>query len=156
MEWNWVLSSDDGNSVFAITDAKLYVPIVTLWAEDNAKLSKLLGKGFKRSIYWNKHKVIPNKKYNANEHIRELVDSSCQGVKKLFVLTYDNVNGITADSHKRYFLPRIKIKKYNIEIDGRNFYDQSINQLLMTQLSNMMKSEKYQQDKVTITQLVVY
>ena len=100
--------------------------------------------------------MIPNKKYNANEHIRELVDSSCQGVKKLFVLTYDNVNGITADSHKRYFLPRIKIKMYNIEIDGRNFYDQSINQLLMTQLSNMMKSEKYQQDKVTITQLVVY
>ena len=71
--------------------------------------------------------MIPNKKYNANEHIRELVDSSCQGVKKLFVLTYDNVNGITADSHKRYFLPRIKIKKYNIETDGRNFYDQSIN-----------------------------
>ena len=30
-----------------------------------------------------------------------------------------------------------------------------INQL-MTQLSNMMKSEKYQQDKVMITQLVVY
>ena len=30
-----------------------------------------------------------------------------------------------------------------------------INQL-MTQLNNMMKSEKYQQDKVMITQLVVY
>ena len=27
---------------------------------------------------------------------------------------------------------------------------------LMTQLNNMMKSEKYQQDKVMITQLVVY
>ena len=27
---------------------------------------------------------------------------------------------------------------------------------LMTQLSNMIKSEKYQQDKVMITQLVVY
>ena len=36
---------------FEITDAKLYVPIVTLSIEDNAKLSKLLGKGFKRSIY---------------------------------------------------------------------------------------------------------
>ena len=30
-----------------------------------------------------------------------------------------------------------------------------INQL-MTQLNNMMKLEKYQQDKVMITQLVVY
>ena len=43
---------------FKITDAKLYVPIVTLSAEDNAKLSKLLSNGFKRSIHWNKYKVI--------------------------------------------------------------------------------------------------
>ena len=47
-------------ATFKITDAKLYVPIVTLSAEDNAKLSKLLGKGFKRPIYWNKYKVIDN------------------------------------------------------------------------------------------------
>ena len=36
---------------FKITDAKLYVPVVTLSAEDNAKLSRSLGEGFKRSIY---------------------------------------------------------------------------------------------------------
>ena len=39
-----------------ITDAKLYGPI-----EDNSKLSKLLSEGFKRPIYWNEYKVIPNK-----------------------------------------------------------------------------------------------
>ena len=39
---NCVFSSEDGNSIFAITDTKLYVPIVTLSAEDNVKLSKLL------------------------------------------------------------------------------------------------------------------
>ena len=41
MAWNenCVLSSEERNSVFA-TDAKLYVPIVTLSAENNAKLSK--------------------------------------------------------------------------------------------------------------------
>ena len=33
----------------------------------------------------------------------------------------------TANSYKKYFLPRIKIENYNIEIDGRNFYDQPIN-----------------------------
>ena len=38
-------------ATFKITDAKLYVPIVTLSAEDNAKLSKLLGEGFKRQVY---------------------------------------------------------------------------------------------------------
>ena len=41
------------SATFEITDAKLYVPIVTLSAKDNVKLSKLLGKGFKRSIYRN-------------------------------------------------------------------------------------------------------
>ena len=39
---------------------KLYVPIVTLLAEDNVKLSKLLSEWFKRSVYWNKYKVIDN------------------------------------------------------------------------------------------------
>ena len=91
------------------------------------KLSKLLGDRFKRPIYWNKYKVIPNKTYDTNGYVRKLLDSSYQGVKRLFVLAYDNANGITTNSHKRYFLPRIKIKNYKIEIDGRNFYDQAIN-----------------------------
>ena len=47
LKWdrNCILSSEDGNSAFAITDTKLYVPIVTLSAEDSIKLSKLLGEG---------------------------------------------------------------------------------------------------------------
>ena len=44
-----------------MTDAKLYVPIVTLKTEDNAKLSKLLSEGFNRTIYWNEYKVISDK-----------------------------------------------------------------------------------------------
>ena len=69
------------SATFEITDSKFYVPIVTLSAEDNAKLSKLLGEGFKRSIYWNKYKVIDNivvSINNANEekYIRERLDSS--------------------------------------------------------------------------------
>ena len=67
---------------------------------------------------------------NREEHIRELLGSSCQGVKRLFVLAYDNTAGnnqVSVDSFKKYFLPRVKIENYNIEIDGRNFYDQPIN-----------------------------
>ena len=59
-----------------------------------------------------------------------MLDLRYQDVKRLFVLAYDNANGITADSHRRYFLPRVKIENYNIEIDGRNFSDQSINDLI--------------------------
>ena len=121
------MSSEDGNSVFAITDRKLYVPIVTLSAEDNVKLSKFLVEVFVRPIYWNQYKVIPHKTYNANRYIREF--QAIQDVKKLFVLAYDNTNGITPNSHKRFFLPRIVIKNY-IEIDERKFYDQPINDLI--------------------------
>ena len=48
-------------ATFRITDAKLYVPIVSLSIEDNSKLTKLLNEGFKRPIYWNEYKVTPHK-----------------------------------------------------------------------------------------------
>ena len=49
----------------------------------------------------------------------------------MFVLAYASGDNITNEnSHKKYFLPRVKIKSYNIEIDARNFYDQSINDLI--------------------------
>ena len=122
-------------ATFKITHANLYVPIVTLSIEDNSKLSKLLNEGFKRPIYWNEHKLTPNKTVeiaavNEEKHIRELLDSSCQEVKRLFVPAYINTAGnnqVSVDSYKKYFLPSVKIENCNIEIDGRNFYDQPIN-----------------------------
>ena len=48
----------------------------------------------------------------------------------MFVLAYNNKEGdnnVSTDSFKRYFLPRVKTKNYNIEIDGKDFYDQPIN-----------------------------
>ena len=48
----------------------------------------------------------------------------------MFVLVYDNTAGndqVSIDSFKKYFLPRVKIENCNIEIDGKNFYDQPIN-----------------------------
>ena len=90
------------SATFKITDAKLYVPIVALSAEDNVKLLKLLSEGFKISIYWNKYKVIDNKVVeiaanNEEKCIRGLLDPSYQGVKRLFVLVYNN----TADDDIR-------------------------------------------------------
>ena len=84
LEWykNCILSSAGTAATFTITDTKLYVPIVTLKIEDNTKLSKLLSEGFKRSIYWNKCKII-FKNYNENEYIRERLDARFQGVNKL-------------------------------------------------------------------------
>ena len=146
LKWieNCVLTSapigDDANAAgtdsatFKITYAKLYVPIVTLSAEDNGKLLKLLGEGFKRFIYWNKYKdicikidntVVQIATANEEKHIRALLDPSYQGVKRWFVLAYDNTAGnnkVSIDSFKKYFLTGVKIENYNIEIDGRNFF----------------------------------
>ena len=117
-----------GASTFTITDAKLYVPVVTLSTEDNVKLSKLLSERFKRPVYWNKYNIIPSKTYDENDYIRELIDASYQGVKRLLALAYRyRSDVVTADSHRRCFLPRVKIENYNSKIDGRNFYDQPIN-----------------------------
>ena len=127
LKWyeNCILSS---TGTFTITDTKLCLTIITLKTEDNTKLSKLLSERFKRSIYWNwnKYKII-FKNYD-NECIRERLNASFQRVNRLFVLANAYGNNITNEnSYRKYFLPRLKIKNYNIEIDGRNFYDQPIN-----------------------------
>ena len=113
---------------FKITDAKLYVPIVNLSAEENAKFSKLLGEGFKRPVYSNKYKLNDNKVVeiaaeNGEKYIRKLLDLSYQGIKRLFVLAYINTAGnnqVSIDSFKNYLLPKVKIENYNIEIDKKN------------------------------------
>ena len=49
----------------------------------------------------------------------------------MFVPAYNNTEGdnkVSVDSYKKCFLPRVKIENYNIEIHGRNFYDQPINE----------------------------
>ena len=82
------------SATFKITDAKLYVSIATLLAGDNVKLSKLLSEGFKTSFYCNKYKVfdyilVEIAANNEEKYIRKLLDSSYQGVKRLFVLAYN-------------------------------------------------------------------
>ena len=62
LKWygNCILSSSGNAATFTITDAKLYVRIVTLKTKGNTKLSKLF-----TPIYWNYYKLILNKNYNA-------------------------------------------------------------------------------------------
>ena len=167
LKWteNGVLTvANNANKViFKITDAKLYVPIVTLSIEDNSKLTKLSNEGFKRPIYWNEYEVTPHKTVelaavNDVKYIRELLDSSCQGVKRLFALAYNNTAGndqVSVDSYKKYFLPRVKIDNYNIEIDGRNFYDQPINDSLK-QYDEVRKISAGQGDDYTTGCLLDY
>ena len=50
-----VISSATGKTKFAITDIKLYVPVVTLSTQDNAKLLEQLRSNFKGTVNWNKY-----------------------------------------------------------------------------------------------------
>ena len=104
MAWikNFGLSSAGDSETFNIINAKLYVSLVTLLSEDNVKLTRQLS--------------------NPRNH----------GVKRLFVCVYD----FTVDDYagirnnKNYLLPRAGIKSYKVSTDGRNFYDQPINDLI--------------------------
>ena len=60
-----------------------------------------------------------------NLSLNRLVESSFQGVNRLFVLPFENDTART--SAKGYYLPNIEIKDYNIMINGENFLDQPIN-----------------------------
>ena len=111
----------------------MYVPIVTLSTKDNVNLTKKkIDKGFKKPVYWNEYKSKIQTKDLDNDNITIYpLDSSFQGVNRLFVLAFDNTNNgdnkVERDSHRKYFLPRVDINDYNVLIDDRNWYDQPIN-----------------------------
>ena len=125
----------EGKGKFATTETKLYVAAVTLSTQDNAKLLQQLKSSFKRTI--NSHK------YESN------IKTSFPGVNRLFVLSFENED--ERNSLSTYYLPKVEIKDYNVMIDSRNFFDQSINS--MTKHTNIL--EKLLQVKKMVIQLVV-
>ena len=128
------MSSAGNTAKFAITDAKLHALIVTLSTKDSANLTKQLNEGFKGSVYLNSYEAKPAKVIRKRKNLYELLNASFQGVKRLFVLAYFIADGGNDEagikSNKKYFLPRGEIKNYNVLIDGRNFYDQPINDII--------------------------
>ena len=53
-----------------------------------------------------------------------------QGVNRLFVSSFENED--ERKSHSTYYLAKVEIKDYNVMIDGRNFFDQPINNINKT------------------------
>ena len=131
---NWsedfVITNSAGVAKFAITDTKLYVPVVTLSTQDNAKLLQQLKSGFRGTINWNKHQSCI-KTSAQNRYLNYLVDASFQASNTLFVLPFQNENDRI--SHSTYYLPKVEeIKDYNVFTDGENVFDQPINSDLKT------------------------
>ena len=124
-----VISFPTGETKFKITEIKLYVLVVTLSTQGNAKLLQQLKYGFKRTINLNKYESNI-KTFAQNRYLNLLINTSFQGVNRLFVLSFENENDRT--SHSTYYLPKIEIKDYNVMSDGKNFFDQPINSMIKT------------------------
>ena len=121
-----IISINYANQIptFRITVTNLYVPVVTLTTEDNSKLLPQLKDGFKRTINWNKYLIKPEL-LAQNANLYHLIEPSFQGVNGLFVLAFeDDAQRI---SRKRYYIPNVEIKDYNVMINGENFFDQPRN-----------------------------
>ena len=113
----------------ATGETKLYVPVVTLSIQGNAKLLQQLKSGFKRTINWNKYESRV-KTFAQNRYWNYLINPSFQGVNRRFVLPFKNEDDRT--SHSPYYRPKVEITDYNVMIDGRNLFDQPINSMIKT------------------------
>ena len=80
-----------GNQIptFVITEANLYVPVVTLSTQGNTKLLTQSQSGFKKTITWNKYLSKPEL-LAQNPNLNHLVEPNFQGVNRLFVLAFKN------------------------------------------------------------------
>ena len=86
-----IISTDINNEIpiFTIKETILYVPVVILSTQDNSKLLPQLKNGFKRTISWNKYLVKPEL-LAQNANLNHLIEPSFQGVKRLFVLAFED------------------------------------------------------------------
>ena len=114
LDWsaNCVIISTDNagqNPTFTITETNLYVPVVTLSTQDNAKLLPQLKSGFKRTISWNKYLAKPEL-LARNRNLNHLIEPSFQGVNRLFVIAFENDD--QRISSKRYYILNVEIKDY--------------------------------------------
>ena len=105
---------------FKIKDCKLYVPAVTLSAENDNKLLEQLKRGFKRTTKWNKYRSEMSNQ-TKNNNLNYLIDPTFTNVNRLFVLTFENEEERTFFS--TYYVPKIEIKDFNVLIDGKPFFE---------------------------------
>ena len=149
---DWVIFSGTRATKFEITDTKLYVPVVTLSTQDNAKLLQQLKLGFKRTINWNKYQPKVSLE-RQNQYLDFLIDPSFQGINRLFVLSFENVKDRKV--HTGYYVLKVEIKYYNVMIDGKHFFDQPVKSDMRT-YDNIRKIATGQGDDYTTGCLLDY
>ena len=108
-------------ATFTITETRLYVSVVTLSSQENAKLLPQLKSGLKRTINWKKI-FIKTRIISTKSKFKSLSPAKFSRNKWTFCFAFENDTQRT--SNKRYYLPYVEIKDYNVMIDGKKFFDQ--------------------------------
>ena len=147
-----VITNSTSEGKFKITDTNLYVPVVTLSTDGNEKLLQQLRSGFKRAINWNKYLSRPAL-LAQNLNLNYLIDPSFQGVNRIFILAFEN--DAQRKVHSGYYLPNVKIKNYNVMINGEKFFDQPIKDNKVT-YENIIKVATGKGDDYTTGSLLDY
>ena len=64
-----------------------------------------------------------------NKNLNYLIDSTFTSVNRLFVLSFKNENGNDDEnagvrtSFKKYYVPKVEVKDFNLLIDGKQFFE---------------------------------
>ena len=117
-----LVARDDAptGATLAISDCKLYVPVVTLSKDDEIKLLTNLKSGFTREIEWNKYRSQMSTEAT-NNNLSILIDPTFTNVNRLFVLAYLTANDRQLFS--QFYLPKVMAKDFNVVIDKLAFFD---------------------------------
>ena len=79
--------------------------------------------GFKRTTKWNKYRsqmtIQPQ-----NKNLNYLIDPTFTNVNRLFVLSFSRYNNTdNRNSFSHYYVPNVKMRDFNVLIDGKSFFD---------------------------------
>ena len=82
--------------------------------------------GFKRTISWNKYRSEITTQPKSN-NLDYLIDPTFRNINRLYVLSLKNRNDDpTRDSFDKYYMPLVERKGFNVSIDNKSFFDQSV------------------------------
>ena len=96
--------------------------------ENDTKLLEQLKTEFKRTIKWNKYRsqitIQPQ-----NNNWNYLINPTFTNANRLFVLSLQRISGENKttkdyrDYFSHYYVPNVRIKDFNVLIDGKSFFD---------------------------------
>ena len=107
---NWVEMNDESRETYIVNNQIKFK-------------TAMIKSGFKRVINRNKY-LSKSRLLKINSNLNHLLESSFQGINRLFVLAFEN--DTQRRSHSGYYLPNLEVKDYNIMINGEKFFDQPL------------------------------